>query len=66
LAALRVGANIIFQMWSNTYRFASEERLLSHLKKITGYRKIKGDYLKEQDAFIKDNKSDKRARLVRR
>jgi hypothetical protein len=48
LAALRVAANIIFQMWSNTYRFASEERLRSHLKKITGYRRIKGDYLKEQ------------------
>ena len=48
LAALRVSATIIFQMWSNTYRFASEERLRSHLKKSTGYRKIKGDYLKEQ------------------
>ena len=48
LAALRVAANVIFQMWSNTYRFASEERLRSHLKKSTGYRKIKGDYLKEQ------------------
>jgi hypothetical protein len=48
LGALRVAANIIFQMWSNTYRFASEERLRSHLKKATGYRKIKGDYLKEQ------------------
>ena len=43
-----VAANIIFQMWSNTYRFASEERLRAHLKKNTGYRKIKGDYLKEQ------------------
>jgi hypothetical protein len=48
LTALRVAANVIFQLWSNTYRFASEDRLRSHLKKMTGYRNIKGDYLKEQ------------------
>ena len=35
-------------MKANSYRFASEERLRSHLKQITGYRRIKGDYLKEQ------------------
>jgi hypothetical protein len=40
--------NDIIQVWSNNYRFASEERLRSHLKEITGYQKIKGDYLKEQ------------------
>ena len=33
----------IFDYW-----FASEERLRSHLKKITGHERIKGDYLKEQ------------------
>lgn len=32
------------RLWANNYRFASEERLRSHLKEITGYQKIKGDY----------------------
>jgi hypothetical protein len=48
LRTLRVAANEIFRLWANDYRFVSEERLRSHLKKATGYRKIKGDYLKEQ------------------
>ena len=48
LRSLQVAANEIFRLWSNNYRFASEERLRSHLKRITSYQKIKGDYLKEQ------------------
>lgn len=48
LHSLKVAVNHIFSLWKNNYRFASEERLRAHLKKITGYRKIKGDYLKEQ------------------
>lgn len=40
--------NDVYKMWANNYRFASEQRLKSHLKKMTGYKKIKGDYLKEQ------------------
>ena len=48
LRSLQVAMNEIFKLWANNYRFASEERLRSHLKKITGYRKIKGDYLKQQ------------------
>lgn len=48
LRTLRVAVNEIFRLWANNYRFASEERLRSHLKKITGHQKIKGDYLKEQ------------------
>lgn len=49
LRALRVAVNEVFRLWANNYRFASEERLRSHLKQITGYqKKIKGDYLKEQ------------------
>ncbi len=48
LRTLQLAVNDIVRVWSNSYRFASEERLRSHLKKITGYRKIKGDYLKEQ------------------
>lgn len=46
--SLQTAANEIFRVWANSYRFASEERLRSHLKEITGYQKIKGDYLKEQ------------------
>jgi len=48
LRTLQSAANDIFRLWANNYRFASEERLRSHLKKITGYQRIKGDYLKEQ------------------
>ncbi len=48
LQTLRMAVNEIFRLWANNYRFVSEERLRSHLKKTTGYRKIKGDYLKEQ------------------
>lgn len=46
--AIRVAVNEIVRLWANNYRFASEERLRSHLKSITAYRTIKGDYLKEQ------------------
>ena len=46
LRTLQVAVNEIFRLWANNYRFASEERFRSHFKQITGYRKIKGDYLK--------------------
>ena len=46
LHALQVAVNAIFALWSNSYRYASEERLLAHLKRVTGYKKTKGDYLK--------------------
>lgn len=48
LRSLQVAVNEIYRLWANNYRFTSEERLRSHLKKLTGYRKIRGDYLKEQ------------------
>jgi hypothetical protein len=48
LQTLRVAVNDIFRLWSNRYRLASEERLRSHLKQITGFQKIRGDYLKAQ------------------
>jgi hypothetical protein len=48
LRSLQVAVNEIYRLWANNYRFASEERLRSHLKKITGYQSIKGEYLKEQ------------------
>ena len=58
LNGLRVAANEVFKLWANNYRFASEERLRSHLKKITGYRRIKGDYLKQQaQQFLNSRKS---------
>jgi len=47
LRTLRVAVNEIFRIWSNTCRFVSEERLRSHLKGITGYKRIKVDYLRE-------------------
>jgi hypothetical protein len=49
LRALQAAVNEVVPLWANNYRFASEERLRSHLKQLTGYRKkTKGDYLKEQ------------------
>jgi hypothetical protein len=44
---LQVAVNEIVRVWANNYRFASEERLRAYLKQVTGYQKIKGDYLKE-------------------
>ena len=48
LRTLQVAVNEIYRLWANNYRFASEERLRVHLKKFSGYQKIKGNYLKEQ------------------
>lgn len=48
LRAIQVAVNDIYKIWSNKYRFASEGRVRSHIKKITGFQNIKGDYLKEQ------------------
>ena len=48
LRTLQIAGNEVFRLWSNQFRFASEGRLRSHLKQITGHRRIKGDYLKEQ------------------
>ena len=38
--------NTVFILWRNNYRFASEGRLLAHLKKMKLYQKAKGDLLK--------------------
>src|SRR5438552_808236 len=38
--------NEVFNLWRNNYRFASEARLLTHLKKMKLYRRIKGGLAK--------------------
>ena len=38
--------NEVFILWRNNYRFASEARLLAHLKKMKLYQRAKGDLLK--------------------
>ncbi len=38
--------NDVFILWRNNYRFASEARLLAHLKKMKLYQGVKGDPLK--------------------
>lgn len=38
--------NDVFILWRNNYRFASEARLLTHLKKMKLYKGAKGDILK--------------------
>lgn len=43
---LRSSVNDVFVLWKNNYRFASETRLLAHLKKMKLYQGVKGDLLK--------------------
>lgn len=38
--------NDVFILWRNNYRFASEARLLAHLRKMKLYRRAKGNLLK--------------------
>ncbi len=45
-AVLRSLANDVFILWRNEYRFASDARLLAHLKKMKLQRGSKGDLLK--------------------
>jgi hypothetical protein len=44
--ALRSSVNEVSILWRNNYRFASEARLLSHLKKMKLYQGVKGALLK--------------------
>ena len=43
---LKSSVNVVFILWRNNYRFASEARLLAHLKKMKLYQRKKGDLLK--------------------
>jgi hypothetical protein len=43
---LKASVNTVFTLWRNNYRFASEARLLAHLKKMKLYQGKKGDLLK--------------------
>jgi hypothetical protein len=38
--------NQVYILWRNNYRFASEDRLLAHLKTMKSFSKVKGDLLK--------------------
>jgi hypothetical protein len=44
--ALWAAVNDVFVLWRNNYRFASEARLLAHIKKMKLYEGVKGDPLK--------------------
>ncbi len=43
---LWASVNDVFILWHNNYRFASEARLLAHLKKMKLYEGVRGDPLK--------------------
>ena len=43
---LRSSVNDVFILWRNNYRFASEARLLTHLKRMKLYQGAKGGLLK--------------------
>jgi hypothetical protein len=44
--ALWSSVNDVFILWRNNFRFASEARLVAHLKKMKLYQGAKGDLLK--------------------
>jgi HEPN domain-containing protein len=44
--ALSASVNDVFILWRNNYRFASEDRLRAHIKKMSLYEGVKGDPLK--------------------
>lgn len=46
MLALRTAVNDVYILWHNNYRYASEARLLAHLKKMKLYQSVKGDLLK--------------------
>lgn len=47
LRQMLTAVNEIYLLWSNGFRYASEERLRAHLKRTATYRmKLKGDILK--------------------
>jgi HEPN domain-containing protein len=43
---LSSAVNDVFILWRNNYRFASESRLLAHLKKMKLYQRTKGNLIK--------------------
>jgi hypothetical protein len=43
---LRASVNDVYLLWQNNYRFASEARLLAHIRKMKLYEGVKGDPLK--------------------
>lgn len=43
---LQKAASTVYGLWRNDYRYASEARLLAHIKRRKLYRKAKGDQLK--------------------
>jgi hypothetical protein len=46
-AAIFAAITFIFNRWKNDFRFASENRLKRHLKKLKLDRGIRGDFVKE-------------------
>jgi len=51
---MRVAVNHVYMIWHNNYRFASEQRLLAHVKKMKLYRGLKGDILKANALHLID------------
>jgi HEPN domain-containing protein len=43
---LRSSVDTVFVLWQNNYRFASEARLLAHLRKMKLYQGVRGSVLK--------------------
>jgi hypothetical protein len=45
---LQAATSDVYDLWSNDYRFATEERMRAHLKNKRLDRKIRGDFLKKR------------------
>ncbi len=52
VSTLQAAVNDVYVLWHNTYRYASENRLLAHLKRLKLYRGIKGDPLKAKALYL--------------
>lgn len=46
LRTMEHAIRVVFALWHNNYRYASEARLLAHLKRLKLYRGVRGDVLK--------------------
>lgn len=54
LRVLRTTLNDVYLLWHNNYRYASESRLLAHLKRMKLYQGAKGDPLKAKALQLLD------------
>jgi hypothetical protein len=48
MQSLRTAVNGVYVLWHNNYRYASEDRVAAHLKRLKLFQRAKGDILKSK------------------